>query len=102
MVDRLILAMRAEWGPKDQAPEDIVDDDENVQSPEPLEFFIKMSKRVGALSDLKFHVKAVAGQDEAKTACQKLNMTDLVSIGTATPETKLICAACVKARDLMI
>ena len=59
------------------------------------------SKRVGALNDLKFHVKVAAGSDEAKTACLKFNLTGLISIGTALPEIKMICSACVKARELV-
>ena len=101
MVDRLISTMRASWEPKDQAVEDIIDDDEDTQSPEPLEFFIKKSKRVGSLKDLKFHVKVAAGSDEAKTACMKFNLIDLASVGTAQPEIASICSACIRARELV-
>ena len=101
MVDRSISTMRASWEPKDQAVEDIIDDDEDVQSPEPLEFFIKKSKRVGSLKDLKFHVKVAAGSDEAKTACMKFNLIDLASVGTAQPEIASICSACIRARELV-
>ena len=101
MVDRLISSMRSSWEPKDQAVEDIIDEDEDVQSPEPLEFFLKKSKRVGSLKDLKFHVKVAAGSDEAKTACLKFNLIDLVSVGTAQPELASICSACIRARELV-
>ena len=97
MVTRLIGGLRDEWKPSGLSAEDELEIEPELQSADPLEFFLKNSKRSSALTDLKFHVKAL-GLDESKTACRKFDLDDLCSVGTALPELSQICSECKKRR----
>ena len=100
MMSRLIGKMREDWLPEVQDAE--IDEDVEAQSPDPIEFFLKDSKRSRGVFDLKFHVKE-SGFDATKTACKKLAVSSLISVGSVCPDLKQLCEGCRKNRpDLLL
>ena len=102
MVGRLIGKMRDEWAPAQEALKDAeLDADDDAQDPVPLEFLIKDSKRSKGSFDLKFHVREQAFQ-AVKTACKRLKLSHLISVGSICPDPQQLCSDCKKNRpDLL-
>ena len=103
MVGRLIGKMREEWSPAQEVLQDAeVEVDEDSQDPEPIEFFIKDSKRSKGTLDLKFHVKEqVVGA--VRTACKRLKISHLISVGSMCPDPQQLCSDCRRNRpDLLL
>ena len=102
MVSRLITTMKENWDPESAKLGDVIlDIDDDTQNPDPLEFFVKNSAKISKSFDLKFHVKA-QGFESTETACKKLELAQLVSVGSVCPDVLQICKDCRKNRpDLL-
>jgi len=102
MVSRLITTMKENWDPESAKLGDVIlDIDDDTQNPDPLEFFVKNSAKISKSFDLKFHVKA-QGFESTETACKKLELAQLVSVGSVCPDVLQICKDCKKNRpDLL-
>ena len=74
MVNRLIDEMRDEWSPQQEVLCDAeIEVDEDAQNPDPIEFFLKDSKRSKGAFHLKFHAKE-RGFGAERKACKKLDV----------------------------
>ena len=103
MVGRLIKRMREEWSPPVEVLQDAeVDVQEDVQDTDPIEYFVKDSKRAKGSYDLKFHVKE-KGFDATRSACKRIQLTSLISVGSMCPDLLQLCSDCKKNRpDLLL